>query len=89
MAVSKERWRVKDRVKRFITDNGSGNMIYTPVKVVDSMLDLLPEEIWGNKDAKFLDICSKSGVFLERIYWRLEQGLKKEIPNFTDRSDHI
>ena len=89
MAVAKERWRGKDRITTFIKEKGSGNMIYTPVKIVDDMLDLLPEEIWSNKDAKFLDICSKSGVFLERIYWRLEQGLKSDIPDFIERSDHI
>ena len=26
---------------------------------------------------------------MERIYWRLEQGLKSDIPKFKDRSDHI
>lgn len=56
MAVAKERWRGKDRITTFIKEKGSGNMIYTPVKIVDDMLDLLPEEIWCNKDTKFLDI---------------------------------
>jgi len=90
VAVSKARWRGKDRIATFMpNDKGTDSMTFTPVEVVDGMLDLLPEEIWSNPDIKFLDIFCKSGVFLERIYWRLEKGLKEQIPNFMDRSDHI
>lgn len=70
-------------------EKGTDSMTFTPVEVVDDMLDLLPTEIWSNPDIKFLDIFCKSGVFLERIYWRLEKGLREQIPNFMDRSDHI
>ncbi len=68
------------------TDN---NIVYTPLKAVNSMLDLLPKEIWSNTDAKFLDPCCKSGIFLEQIFWRLDEGLKHKIPDFLERSDHI
>jgi site-specific DNA-methyltransferase (adenine-specific) len=42
-----------------------------------------------NKDAKFLDPCTKSGVFLREITARLTQGLEKKIPNLEKRVDHI
>jgi site-specific DNA-methyltransferase (adenine-specific) len=47
------------------------------------------ENIWENKDVKFLDPCTKSGVFLRGITGRLTQGLEKKIPNLEKRVDHI
>ena len=40
------------------------------------MLDLLPNELWSNKDAKFLDPVCKTGVFLREIAERLLDGLE-------------
>ncbi len=53
------------------------------------MLDLLPAEIWKDKNARFLDPASKTGVFLREIAKRLNQGLEKEIPNPQKRLNHI
>jgi site-specific DNA-methyltransferase (adenine-specific) len=38
---------------------------------------------------KFLDPCTKSGVFLREITSRLTQGLEQEIPNLEKRVNHI
>jgi site-specific DNA-methyltransferase (adenine-specific) len=38
---------------------------------------------------KFLDPCTKSGVFLREIASRLTQGLATEMPNLQQRVDHI
>ena len=64
-------------------------LMYTPSNIAERMLDLLPNELWSNPYVKFLDICCKSGVFLDRIFWGLEEGLRNIIPNFIDRLDHI
>ena len=53
------------------------------------MLDLLPEEIWQDEKATFLDPFTKSGVFLREIARRLEQGLKDKIPDQQARINHI
>lgn len=45
--------------------------IYTPLHVVNQMLDILPKEIWKSKEIKFLDPVCKSGVFLREIAKRL------------------
>lgn len=45
--------------------------VYTPVKVVKQMLDILPKSLWARKDVKFLDPVCKSGVFLREITKRL------------------
>ena len=39
-------------------------------KLVDSMVDMLPSEVW-NPSTKFLDLACKGGEFLHEIYARL------------------
>lgn len=45
--------------------------------------------IWADKTVRFLDPCTKSGVFLREITSRLTAGLAQEIPNLDKRVDHI
>lgn len=67
----------------------SNDEIFTSPKIVNDMLDLLPREIWHDKNVKFLDPACKSGVFLREIVKRLINGLEKEIPNKEKRINHI
>jgi len=69
--------------------NLSNDEVFTPPKMANEILDLLPAEIWGDKDATFLDPVSKSGVFLREIAKRLDAGLEKEIPDRQQRINHI
>ena len=78
--------------------NLSNDEVFTPPDLANQMLDMLTEawakdfngeNIWENKDVKFLDPCTKSGVFLREITSRLTQGLEKNIPNLEKRVDHI
>lgn len=69
--------------------NLSNDEVFTPPSLVNQILDLLPKEIWKNKDAKFLDPVSKSGVFLREIAKRLMVGLEKQIPDKQKRINHI
>ena len=69
--------------------NLSNDEVFTPPNLVNQILDLLPKEIWKNKDAKFLDPVCKSGVFLREIAKRLMVGLDKQIPNKNKRINHI
>jgi site-specific DNA-methyltransferase (adenine-specific) len=69
--------------------NLSNDEVFTPPHMANQILDLLPYEIWRNKDAKFLDPVSKSGVFLREIAKRLMVGLEKQIPNPQKRINHI
>lgn len=45
--------------------------VFTPQKVVNEMLDMLPKEIWKSSTVKFLDPVCKSGIFLREIAKRL------------------
>jgi site-specific DNA-methyltransferase (adenine-specific) len=78
--------------------NLSNDEVFTPPEFANQMLDSLEqswaasnggESIWANKEVTFLDPCTKSGVFLREIVKRLNDGLTKEIPDLTERINHI
>jgi site-specific DNA-methyltransferase (adenine-specific) len=78
--------------------NLSNDEVFTPPEFANRMLDTLAEawaanhggaNIWADKTVKFLDPCTKSGVFLREITRRLTQGLEHEIPNLEKRVNHI
>lgn len=78
--------------------NLSNDEVFTPPEFANRMLDTLAEawaanhngaNIWADSAVKFLDPCTKSGVFLREITSRLTKGLADEIPNLEDRVDHI
>ena len=78
--------------------NLSNDEVFTPPEFANRMLDTLAEawaannggaNIWADKTVKFLDPCTKSGVFLREITSRLTKGLEKEIPELEKRVSHI
>ena len=69
--------------------NLSSDEVFTPPEVANAMLDMLPQELWKDSKATFLDPACKSGVFLREIAKRLIEGLKDEIPDLQARLDHI
>jgi adenine-specific DNA methylase len=78
--------------------NLSNDEVFTPPDFANKMLDMLEhawaddnngDNLWANKDVKFFDPCTKSGIFLREITTRLTKGLEKEIPNLQERVDHI
>ena len=69
--------------------NLSNDEVFTLPEVANRMLDMLPEELWHDSSATFLDPACKSGVFLREIAKRLIEGLQEEIPNLQERIDHI
>jgi site-specific DNA-methyltransferase (adenine-specific) len=69
--------------------NLSNDEVFTPPKLVGEILDMLPQELFTNKETTFLDPVSKSGVFLREIAKRLMIGLETEIPDQQERINHI
>jgi site-specific DNA-methyltransferase (adenine-specific) len=69
--------------------NLSNDEVFTPPNMVARMLDLLPAEIWSDREARFLDPVCKSGVFLREIAARLNTGLESQIPDKQTRINHI
>lgn len=58
--------------------NLSNDEVFTPPAVANQMLDMLPQELFSNPDAKFLDPATKSGFFLREIAKRLIKGLEHQ-----------
>ena len=78
--------------------NLSNDEVFTPPEFANRMLDKVAEawaadhggaNIWSDRTVKFLDPCTKSGVFLREITNRLNKGLAEEIPDLQERVDHI
>lgn len=69
--------------------NLSSDEVFTPPPLVNRILDLLPEDLWSDRKATFLDPACKSGIFLREIAKRLDKGLEKEIPDRQERMNHI
>jgi len=69
--------------------NLSSDEVFTPPQMANQILDLLPKEIWSDKNATFLDPVCKTGVFLREIAKRLDVGLEKIIPDRQKRINHI
>ncbi len=67
----------------------SNDEVFTPPRVARGVLDLLPESLWSDPAARFLDPGSKSGVFLREITRRLMVGLESAIPDDDERLHHI
>ena len=69
--------------------NLSSDEVFTPPKVVNEMLDMLPQDLFESPKTRFLDPFTKSGVFLREIVKRLDKGLAQAIPDKEDRLNHI
>jgi site-specific DNA-methyltransferase (adenine-specific) len=83
--------------------NLSNDEVFTPPEFANRMLDTLaegwaagnankdgsPADIWADSSVRFLDPCTKSGVFLREITKRLIKGLAAEIPDLQTRVNHI
>ena len=69
--------------------NLSSDEVFTPPDVANAMLDLLPQQLFSDPNAKFLDSGCKSGVFLREIAKRLLKGLEPLYPDLQERANHI
>lgn len=78
--------------------NLSNDEVFTSPEFANRMLDALAEawaadnagaNVWADSSVRFLDPCTKSGVFLREITSRLTTGLADEMPNLDERVNHI
>jgi len=78
--------------------NLSNYEVFTPPELANGMRDTLEEawaaanggaDIWADKTVRFLDPCTKSGVFLREIATRLTKGLADDMPALEERVNHI
>ena len=78
--------------------NLSNDEVFTPPDFANQLLDTLAAawaadhdgaDLWTDPSVRFLDPCTKSGVFLREITRRLTKGLVAAIPDLNARVDHI
>lgn len=63
--------------------------VFTPMTLINDMLDKLPEEVWTNEKYKWFDPAAGMGNFPICVYLRLMKSLKEKIPNDDKRKKHI
>ena len=86
-----------DELLKFINDNlkpkrvkkKERGEVFTPMTLVNEMLDTLPKEVWKNPNLKWLDPSAGMGNFPIALYMRLMVGLKSIIKDEDKRREHI
>lgn len=63
--------------------------VFTPIKLIEELLDNLPTSVWTNHELKWLDPANGIGNFPMIAYQKLMKGLEKWEPNQNKRSKHI
>ena len=81
---------VKDLYKNMnISNKNRYGEVFTPIELIEEMLDNLPKRVWSNPKYKWLDPCAGTGNFSLFIFHKLMEGLKQFEPNQTKRAIHI
>jgi site-specific DNA-methyltransferase (adenine-specific) len=63
--------------------------VFTPQALIEEMLDTLPDDVWSNKDLKWLDPAVGIGNFPAAVLGRLMDGLKYVIVDSDERRKWI
>ena len=71
------------------TEKNKFGEVFTPVELINLIIDKLPMKAWSNPHAKWLEPASGIGNFMIIIYKRLMEGLKTWQTNKKKRSQHI
>lgn len=67
----------------------SSDEVFTPPDVANRVLDLLPQDIFRNKDTKILDPACKSGVFLREAAKRFIEGERDQFDTLQECLDWV
>jgi site-specific DNA-methyltransferase (adenine-specific) len=80
---------IKDYMVPKETEKKEFGEVFTPLFLIEEMLEHLPTSIWLNKDLKWYDPSSGIGIFAIIIYYKLFSGLKHIIKDDKERSKWI
>ena len=70
-------------------DKKNFGIVYTPDKLVDEILDLIPQKYLENPNLKWLDIGAGKGAFSKNLYNRLIKNLSKLFNDDNECKKHI
>jgi len=80
---------INDNLKPKKVEKKERGEVFTPMTLVNEMLDTLPKEVWKNPNLKWLDPAAGMGNFPVAVYMRLMDGLKDVIKDEEKRREHI
>jgi hypothetical protein len=80
---------INDCLKPKDIEKKENGEVFTPMILVNEMLDKLPNEIWTNKHIKWFDPATGMGNFSIAVYLRLIDTLKIVIKDEKVRKKHI
>jgi hypothetical protein len=80
---------IKPRLNPNHTAKKMRGEVFTPLELVNKLLDRLPSDVWTNATLKWLDPASGIGNFPIAVYYRLMDGLSSVIPDFEKRKRHV
>jgi hypothetical protein len=80
---------INDNLKPKQVEKGERGEVFTPMTLVNEMLDTLnelPEKVWKNPNLKWLDPAAGMGNFPVAVYMRLMEGLK-DVKGYRDEEE--
>ena len=84
---------IHDTIEKYLPiktkEKNKNGEVFTPLLLIEEMLNQLPVEVWTNPDLKWLDPANGIGNFPMIIYSLLMNGLKYWESNDKKRSTHI
>jgi hypothetical protein len=67
---------IKDNLLPKLIERHKYGEVFTPIELVNEMLDTLPSEVWNNKKLKWLDPANGMGNFPILVFLRLYYGFR-------------
>jgi hypothetical protein len=89
MNISLLQERYEDTLKELSQLQSETGDIYTPLSVVDKVLNLIPSNIFKDPSSTFLDPTAGCGAFLVGLYKKLMVSLEPIFPDANERCVHI
>lgn len=80
---------INDCLKPKDVEKKENGEVFTPMILVNEMLDKLPLYVWKDKNLKWFDPATGMGNFTIAVYLRLMEGLKDEIKDTKSRKKYI
>jgi hypothetical protein len=80
-------------IEQILKEERSEDILYgeinTPLTFVETILGIIPENMFSNPELKWLDPACGCGNFMIILYFKLMKGLEYSIINIEERKDHI
>jgi len=72
-----------------VEKKNSNGEVFTPRDLVCKMLDTFPKDVWSNPKLRWIDPACGVGNFPVEVFYRLDDGLHKKMPETQKRRHHI